>query len=153
MNLKGITSLAIGATVAIGGALLFVDVIPPPSQTAVAMHMCKRRVMRHAKENDKLPNRLHDLKEIEGYDNSIEDAWGHELLYGIDTNGLVTLTSYGKDGKPGGTDKNSDMIGIFRTKREDGRWADEFDEWLKDPFKEYGKKRSKPPQSSQCPNS
>jgi hypothetical protein len=46
----------------------------------------------------------------------------------------VTLTSYGRDGRPGGTGEDADIVGVFRAKTADGRWADELGEWRVDPF-------------------
>jgi hypothetical protein len=116
-----------------------VDVIPPASLTYGAMHMCKRRIQRYAIDHNALPSTLSETKEIQGYDNSINDAWGFPITYGVDTNGLVTLISFGKDNKPGGTGDNTDMVGAYPSRQPNGKWSDEFVEWTKDPFKELKK--------------
>ena len=103
------------------------------------MHMCKRRIQRFAIEHNHLPSSLRETAEIPGYDNSIKDAWGFPIIYSVDTNGVVTLTSLGKDNKPGGNGDNADMVGVFPSRQPNGRWSDEFVEWTTDPFKEFRK--------------
>ena len=132
--------IAIVITVGIVGlSMLFVDVIPPHSLTHLSMHMCKRRIQRYAASNNALPSSLSQTKEIAGHDNSIKDAWGREIIYTADANGLVTLASLGKDNKPGGTGDNTDMIGIYPSRQENGRWSNEFVDWTQDPFDELKK--------------
>jgi hypothetical protein len=112
---------------------LLVDVIPPDSLTEVTMHICKRRIQRYAVEHNALPSSLSETREIPNAYNSTKDAWGHEIVYTVDPNGIVTLTSLGKDNKPGGTGKNADMVGIYPSRQPDGKWSDEFVEWTKEP--------------------
>ena len=40
-----------------------------------------------------------------------KDPWGHDYLYTIDGSGGFTITSLGKDGKPGGEGVNADITG------------------------------------------
>ena len=122
-------------------AMLFVDVIPPPSRTAGAMHMCKRRVLRYTAEHGKLPSSLQETQPIEGYNSSIKDAWGVLLDYSVDTNGVVRFVSLGKDRKPGGTGKNMDIIGTFPSRQPDGSWSKEFVEWSQDPLEPFRKEK------------
>ncbi|MFZ2642307.1 MAG: type II secretion system protein GspG [Verrucomicrobiia bacterium] len=133
--------VAIAVVGIVGFLMLSVDVIPPTSQTADAIHMCKRRIQRYAIEHNALPSALIETKEIEGYDNSIKDAWGRPIIYGVDTNGLVTLASLGKDNKPGGTGDGADMIGVYPSRQPSGRWSDELVGWIKDPFEDFRKRR------------
>ena len=117
-----------------GIAFFFVDTVPPRSMTFGSMHMCKRRILRFAHDHGKLPSSLQETEPIEGYDSSIKDAWGVVLDYSVDANGVVTLRSLGKDHAPGGSKDDSDMIGVFPSKKQDGSWSDEFVEWRQDPF-------------------
>ena len=125
---------------AIGLALLviilssFVCVIPPQSRTITLMEVLRRRVMLYAKLHDRLPGSLNELPPLPGYVNAIVDAWGREIVYKINQDGAVVLASYGKDGREGGDGQNRDMIGIFPTKKKDGRWEDDSCAWIKDPW-------------------
>jgi hypothetical protein len=46
----------------------------------------------------------------------------------------ITMTSYGRDGIPGGTDEDADMIAVFSFKTETGVWSDELCKWEVDPY-------------------
>lgn len=111
--------------------------LAPPSyvrSTHHSMEMCKRRIHLYAKEYGKLPSSLSETKQIRGENSSINDAWSVVIDYTIDTNGIVTLSSLGKDHSPGGKGPDADMIGIFPSKKQDGSWSDEFVHWSQDPW-------------------
>jgi hypothetical protein len=110
------------------------DRIPSRSRTYGAIHMCKRRIQRYAIEHNALPSSLSETKIIQGYDDSINDAWGFPIGYSVDTNGLVTLRSLGKDSKLGGTGDNEDMVGIYPSRQPNGKWSNEFVEWTEEPI-------------------
>lgn len=135
--------LAVIATLAVVGiAMLFVDTVPPHSMTHASMHMCKRRVLRYAREHGRLPSALSETEPIEGFHSSIKDGWGVVLSYAVGTNDVVTFTSLGKDRVLGGTGDNADMIGSFNAREPDGTWSDEFVDWIQDPFD--GLRQAKP---------
>lgn len=142
---KSILSALVVAIVVVGAAMLLVETVPSHSMTRVAMHMCKRRVLRYAKEHDRLPSGLDDTKPIQGFHSSIKDGWGVVLEYSVDTNDVVTFRSLGRDKSPGGTGDNADMTGVFRARQPDGTWADEFVDWTSDPFD--GLRKGEPKQS------
>lgn len=132
--------LALVAGIVIAGAVALVvfaagEVIPPQSLTHAAMHMAKRRILRYAALNDRLPTTLAQTSPIPGYYDSTKDAWGRELIYTTDPNGDVILMSLGKDNAPGGEGDNADMIGQFSPKNADGSWAAELVDWKQDPFR------------------
>lgn len=137
---KSIWLLLIATLAIVGIAMLFVDTIPPHSMTDLSMQMCKRRVLRFAREHGKLPSSLSETKPIEGYHSSMKDGWGVVLDYGFDSNGVVTLRSLGKDRAAGGIVNDVDMIGTFPSKEADGSWSGEFVEWTQDPFDAVRKK-------------
>lgn len=115
----------------------FVDRIPPPAFTYSTMHMAKRRTLRYAAKHDELPKSLSQTEAIPGYHSSLRDGWGRDIDYAVSSNGTVTLTSLGKDKQVGGTKENADMIGVFQTRKANGKWEDEFVEWTIDPFAPY----------------
>jgi hypothetical protein len=98
------------------------------------MHVMKRRILRYAAVHDALPTSLDQLPRIEGFANEVTDGWGRPILWRVEGD-EVTLVSYGRDGVPGGTGEDTDMVGVFRAKTADGRWADEFCEWRDDPLR------------------
>ena len=98
------------------------------------MHMSKRRILRYAHQNNRLPDNLDILPEIPGYSNRIKDGWGNKLIYNINSDNTVTLISYGRDGIKRGDGDNKDMAGIFPIKKKNGEWEDDLCNWIKDPF-------------------
>lgn len=142
MNVTCRDWIAVAITVGCVVLLLhFVHIAPPASQTDSAINMCKRRIQRYAIEHNALPSALSETKGIEGYKNSIKDAWGHPIIYSVDTNGIVTLASLGKDNKPGGMGDDADMVGVYPSRQQNGRWSDELVGWIKDPFEEFRTRR------------
>ena len=51
---------------------------------------------------------LKSLPEAIGKDNSTEDGWDNPIIMNVDGS-TITLTSFGKDGKPGGSDQDADI--------------------------------------------
>jgi hypothetical protein len=122
--------------VLIAYAVLFVmsvNTVPPQAETYGNMHMMKRRILRYATTHDSLPTSLDQLPEFEGKINSVTDGWGRPIEWRVEGEQVV-LTSFGRDGRPGGSGKDADMIGVFRVKTADGRWAEELCEWQVDPY-------------------
>ena len=87
------------------------------------MYPLKRRILLFANSNDRLPQTLSELPPLEGFTNRTTDVWGNEIKFIIDGT-TVTLLSYGKDRKSGGSGDDLDVIGSFDAKTIDGKWAD-----------------------------
>ena len=116
----------------------FITVIPPASLTCSSMHMIKRRILRYAGMHKQLPNSLDELPAISGYSDRLTDAWADRISYRVSGDGSIALTSYGKDGQPGGTGADADMAGTFMSQTPDGRWQDELCSWVVDPCSRAG---------------
>jgi len=52
----------------------------------------------------------------------LTDGWGNPLHYDVAEDGVITVTSYGRDGKPGGSGWSADRSVSFYSRRPDGRW-------------------------------
>jgi hypothetical protein len=92
----------------------------------------KQRVLRYAKIHNSLPKSPRDLPEIPGKISGVQDAWGREILMSFE-DAKATLTSLGRDGKPGGTGEDADMTGAFPLKDQNGDWAEEGVPWIQEP--------------------
>lgn len=103
-------------------SFLFVDTIPPAAMTNKCMDQITAWIMDYARAHDRLPRTLHELPEVEGEPARAKDGWGREIIYVLNNDGTVALTSYGKDGAKGGTNSNADMTGVFSPKNKDGEW-------------------------------
>ena len=114
----------------------------PDSATSTTMYVLKRRVLHYAKQNNKLPHSADELPVLEDFYNTNTDYWGNKIIIQIDGT-TVTLISYGKDRKPGGTGANLDLIAAFEAMTSSGAWADENDEgypsWKKQPVIRWNK--------------
>jgi hypothetical protein len=104
-NMKALTIiLAVLTLLAIGALILFTDRIPPDCLTKNRMDGLQWRIRQSAQEHHCLPDSLSQLEKREGYDNSSDDGWGREIIYTPNPDGTVTLSSFGKSGKPGSKD-------------------------------------------------
>jgi hypothetical protein len=89
--------------------------------TEFSLDSCKSEIQRYTIKHNALPNY------------AIKDCWGNPIRYSVDSNGMVTLSSYGKDNKPGGTESDTDYVGVYPSRQSDGRWSDESVQWTQEP--------------------
>jgi hypothetical protein len=88
------------------------DVIRPRERTEAAMAALEQRVRLAAASKLEIPDNLNDLPLVAGKVSDANDAWGRPLV--LDRTGdVVTLISYGKDGRPGGTGLSADLLHRF----------------------------------------
>lgn len=113
-------SFVLAIAIAMAVASFFVDRIPPKASTLSAMDETFVRVGLYAETNKSLPPSLNVLPKREGYLNRTTDGWGRGLRYTVAGDGVITLQSLGKDGKPGGEGENADISRSYRTRRPDG---------------------------------
>jgi hypothetical protein len=92
------------------------------STTEFSLNDCKRDIQRYAIQHNALPT----------YE--IKDCWGNPIRCRVDSNGMVTLSSYGKDNKPGGTESDTDYVGVYPSRQPNGKWSDESVPWTHDPW-------------------
>jgi len=124
--------LSIASLAALGYFFLRAQsMIPPDSLTVTRMHVLKKRIIKFARSNDKLPDNLVNLPVITRCDNETRDGWNHPILFAIDKNGVITLTSLGADGMRDGNGRDRDIVRCFPSKTADGSWSDESVNWLK----------------------
>lgn len=81
------------------------------------------------KKHRQAPPNLAVLPEWEGF-NTTCDGWGHDIQYSVDKEGIVTLTSFGADGKPGGTGQDADIVMRYRTRNADGTLNVDDKDWI-----------------------
>ena len=91
------------------------------SSTEISLDDCKRDIQRYAIQHNVLPI------------STMKGCWGHPIRYSVDSNGMVTLSNYGEDNKPGGTGNDEDCIGIYPSRQSNGKWSDETVPWTVDP--------------------
>ena len=114
---KAILWVAIALAIVVMFSL--VGTIPPHSMTVGAMTETYARINLYLDKNGHLPPDLTGLPVRKTHINRTTDGWGNQLLYSINQDQTVTLTSLGRDERPGGA---GDDVDIFRQYRlVDGR--------------------------------
>lgn len=96
--------------------------VPPTGLTRTTMFVIEQRIFIYIHEHGQIPQNLGQLPNLDGFYNSIRDGWGNPILYFVDTNGVITLKSFGADGQPGGIGQSEDIIQSFPTKDSNGNW-------------------------------
>ena len=94
--------------------------ISPTEMTHTAMTETFVRVQMYAKEHSKIPYSFDVLPIRNGYINKTTDGWGRVFILEIKDDKIMTITSYGKDGKPGGHEENSDISRSHWLRNPDG---------------------------------
>jgi hypothetical protein len=95
-------------------------IITPVEMTKTAIMETFVRMNMFAKNNKTIPKSLNILPKRKGYANRITDGWNRPLIYSISQDDILTLTSLGKDGLPGGVGENADIVKSYYAKRKDG---------------------------------
>ncbi len=94
--------------------------ISPQNMTRTAITETFFRVFLYAQKHNKIPYSYDILPVRKGFANRITDGWDRELILEIKDDKLMTLTSYGKDGKPGGEGENADISRSHKLRKPDG---------------------------------
>jgi hypothetical protein len=128
-----------GILVLVGIIVLFAVVesslvkrIPPEAMTLTAIGESQVRIHVYMLKHRDYPSSLADLPTREGYANCITDGWGYPLLYNVDDDGVISLTSLGQDGAVGGNGDNKDITRRYRTRNTDGKLNIDDEFWIVD---------------------
>lgn len=102
--------------------------VPPEIDAYNTVLFCAEGIKIYFEKNRILPESLSEVYGKNGLSISTYDNWGNPILYHKNDDGLVTLISYGADGKAGGTKSGSDIIMSFYPKDADSfykmyRWS------------------------------
>ena len=104
--------------------------ITPVEATHTAIRESFARVQIYAATNRTVAPSIDVLPKRDGYANQTSDGWHRPLLYRIAPDGVITILSYGMDGKPGGTGDDADISASYYSKRPDGSLWVGSDLWL-----------------------
>lgn len=103
--------IVIVAIVAIVLLALAVDYIPARTRTVNTLLSIGVRMNIYIQTHGAMPSSFALLPNREGYGNDIMDSWGHPIQFAYDEKKRnVCLTSYGRDGKPGGKGTDADIV-------------------------------------------
>jgi hypothetical protein len=99
-----------GFLVTVAYLIMCADTMPKSAVTPNAMIGTSVRVGIYYNANGCLPPNLSVLPDREGYSNTLLDAWNRPLVYTADSKSTFTLSSFGRDGVPGGAGDNADLV-------------------------------------------
>jgi hypothetical protein len=85
------------------------------------------QIQEYMKKHRQPPPGLNVLPERAGL---ITDAWGHDIQYSVDEKGVITIASFGADGKPGGEGRDADITERYRTRNADGTLNVDDEAWI-----------------------
>lgn len=105
-------------------------IITPVESTNTAIMESFARVQLYAETNRAVPLSLDALPRRKRYANQTTDGWYRPLQYRVTPDDVITITSLGRDGKPGGTGEDADISVSYRSKRRDGSLWIGSDLWL-----------------------
>ena len=108
------------------------DLLPARGLTAIRMETLKQRILHYARTHNEFPKTAADLPLLNSRDNTVQDGWGRDIRFEIAPNGIVTLTSLGRDGRPGGTGDDADITRTFPAHTPQGAWSEETVAWSSD---------------------
>ncbi len=111
-------------------ALVACTKITPDEMTNSAIGETFARIHIYAQTKRAVPSSLDVLPKRDGYANQTMDGWDRPLQYRIAADGTITLTSLGRDGKPGGSGADADVSVSYQTKRTDGSLWVGSDMWI-----------------------
>ena len=94
-----------------------IDCRIPAVRTRESLYRIAQRICDYVQSNREVPKTLKSLSLRNGHHDTIEDGWGNKIEYNIIDDKLVTLMSFGADGKMGGKDENVDFILPFNPNR------------------------------------
>jgi hypothetical protein len=109
-----------------------IDTIPPDSMTATSMGETHVRIHMYMTVNRDYPIDLTVLPMRDGYTNRTTDGWGRPLIYSVDDQGIISLTSLGRDGTAGGDSDDADIVKRYRTRNENGSLNIDDEMWIVD---------------------
>jgi len=118
------------APIVMAGACSSVPVISPIESTQSAIVETTVRTHTYMLAHRTYPTDLKSLPLREGFANQITDGWGRDLIYSVDDQGVISLTSLGRDGRTGGSNEDADITRRYRTRNEDGSLNIDDELWL-----------------------
>ena len=127
MSSSGIVNLSLFSAVALL-FLCFVDVVTPTDVTRGSVLGVFLEVDKYFRDTGELPPSLEALRQ-RAPKLSITDGWGWPLHYSF-SDTVITVASYGLDGKAGGSGWNTDRSMSYYVRRPDGQLWIGTDGWI-----------------------
>jgi len=94
-----------------------VDVIPPQNNTENRLSLTFDRIQTYWNLHGRVPKGPSDLPDLPGRDCETRDGWGRDFHWKSDGKRTVWVWSLGRDGQPGGSGEDADLVITFEGKR------------------------------------
>lgn len=104
--------------------------ISPQEDTYTSIGETFYRIHLYMISEGDIPDSLEQLAKRDGYRNKTTDYWNRPLIYSISENGVLSLSSLGADGIPGGSGNDADLSRMYRTRDENGNSTILDDLWI-----------------------
>lgn len=95
--------------------IIYARMIPTGIVTQGCMVILKQQIEKYEKEHGELPYSLEPFRRFNKNSDITKDEWGNQIIYAVDSEQSITLKSLGRDAKPGGRGRNSDITLRFQT--------------------------------------
>lgn len=109
----------------LASALLFSccdGTISPEDRTYTSVVRLRTAINSFVAANGRAPLNLGELARYEPAVSTLKDGWNNPLVYQLESFGVASITSLGKDNKPGGSGRNADSVWSFALKDQSGNW-------------------------------
>ncbi len=84
------------------------DTMTPEEATDASVTVVRNAINDFVADNGRAPSNMVEIARYQPVDKAWNDVWGRTLLYQGSTSGIASLTSLGKDGRPGGLGQDAD---------------------------------------------
>jgi hypothetical protein len=125
------TGRIVGLTLFVVAAAFYSDffhVVTPTDLTRTRALKIFSELDKYFRDTGELPSSLNALTQRDPQ-LATTDGWGRPLQYTV-SNGAITVTSFGYDGKLGGSGWNTDRSMSYYLRRPDGSWWIGTDGWV-----------------------
>jgi hypothetical protein len=120
MNRLIVTSALLLASLILGGCDF--DTMTPEEATDASVTVVRNAINDFVADNGRAPSNMVEIARYRPVNKAWNDGWGRTLLYDVNTSGVASLTSLGKDGRPGGLGQDADLVWAFALKDRSGTW-------------------------------
>jgi hypothetical protein len=104
----------------------------PQIQTRQNMYSTLARIQEYMQVHRHAPPSLSAIPIEKDLEVTTKDAWNRPIQYSVDRDAVITLASFGADGKPGGHGENADIVMRYRTRNADGSLNVDDKDWFHD---------------------
>jgi hypothetical protein len=138
MNRLSVNNVLFLAPLIFGGCCY--ETISPEDLTATSAIVVRNAINTFIADNGRAPSNMLEIARYRPVNTVWNDGWGRPLLYHVNASGVASLTSLGKDGRPGGLGQDADLVWTFALKDRFGNWIGTnwqsgSLEWLSDPLR------------------